>query len=53
MPDWDMSGAVEDSQLFFLIGYRVANDSNMPEWNTGAEFKAIRDASLKASGANQ
>jgi len=50
MPDWNMSGAVEDTQLFFLIGYRVANDPHMPEWNTGAEFKAIRDASLNAAG---
>jgi Zn-dependent M28 family amino/carboxypeptidase len=51
MPDWNMSGAVEDSRLFFLIGYRVANDPHMPEWNAGAEFKAIRDASLGAAGA--
>jgi len=50
MPDWNMSGAVEDSQLFFLIGYRVANDPHMPEWNSGAEFKAIRDASRRAAG---
>jgi Zn-dependent M28 family amino/carboxypeptidase len=49
-PEWDMSGAVEDAQLYFLIGYRVANDSHMPEWKPGAEFKAIRDASLKAAG---
>ena len=49
-PDWDMSGAVEDSQLYFLVGYRVANDPHMPEWNPGAEFKAMRDASLKAAG---
>jgi Zn-dependent M28 family amino/carboxypeptidase len=52
MPDWDMSGAVEDAQLFFLIGYRVANDAHMPEWNGGAEFKAIRDASLKADSVS-
>jgi len=51
-PDWDLSGAIEDAQLFFLVGYRVANDPRMPEWKTGAEFKAIRDASLKAAGAN-
>ena len=49
-PDWDLSGAVQDAQLYFLVGYRVANDPHMPEWKTGAEFKAIRDASLKAAG---
>jgi Zn-dependent M28 family amino/carboxypeptidase len=49
-PDWDLSGAVQDSQLYFLVGYRVANDPHMPEWKPGAEFKAIRDASLKEAG---
>jgi Zn-dependent M28 family amino/carboxypeptidase len=49
-PDWDLSGAVEDGQLYFLVGYRVANDPHTPEWTPGAEFKAIRDASLRAAG---
>lgn len=49
-PDWDMSGAVQDAQLYFLVGYRVANDIHTPEWKPGAEFKATRDASLKAAG---
>jgi len=52
-PDWDLSGAVEDTQLFFLVGYRVANDPHAPVWNSGAEFKAIRDASLRAAGIPQ
>jgi Zn-dependent M28 family amino/carboxypeptidase len=51
LPDWDLSGAVEDSRLYFLVGYRVANDPHMPEWKPGAEFKAIRDASLRAAGS--
>jgi Zn-dependent M28 family amino/carboxypeptidase len=46
-PYWDLSGAVEDCQLYFLVGYQVANDAQMPQWNPGAEFKAARDASLK------
>jgi Zn-dependent M28 family amino/carboxypeptidase len=45
-PDWDMSGTVEDSQLFFLLGYRVANDPALPEWKPGTEFKARREAML-------
>ncbi len=49
-PDWDLSGAVQDCQLYFLVGYRVANDPRMPEWRPGAEFKAIRDASLRTAG---
>ena len=46
--DWDLSGAVQDSQLYFLVGYRVANAVKMPEWKADAEFKAIREASLKS-----
>jgi hypothetical protein len=48
-PDWDMSGAVQDCQFYFLVGYRVATSTRMPEWNPGAEFKAIRDASLASA----
>ena len=46
-PDWDLSGAVEDAQLLFLVGYRVANADKMPEWKPGNEFKAKRDKMLK------
>jgi Zn-dependent M28 family amino/carboxypeptidase len=47
---WDLSGAVQDAQLYFLVGYEVANDSHMPEWKQGAEFKAFREASQRAAG---
>jgi Zn-dependent M28 family amino/carboxypeptidase len=47
---WDLSGAVEDSELFFLVGYRVANDPEMPQWKPGTEFKAKREAMLKEAG---
>ena len=46
-PDWDLTGAVDDSQLLFLVGYRVANARKFPEWKPGNEFKATRDAMLK------
>jgi Zn-dependent M28 family amino/carboxypeptidase len=45
--DWDLSGLVEDCQLYLLVGYRVANDPQMPEWKPGAEFKAKREGSLR------
>jgi Zn-dependent M28 family amino/carboxypeptidase len=50
-PDWNLSGLVQDAQLSFMVGYRVANDAKMPEWKPGTEFKARRDASLKAAAA--
>jgi Zn-dependent M28 family amino/carboxypeptidase len=46
-PDWDLSGAVEDAELLFLVGYNVANAERFPEWAPGNEFKATRDAMLK------
>ncbi|HEY8025566.1 MAG TPA: M20/M25/M40 family metallo-hydrolase [Burkholderiaceae bacterium] len=36
--DWDFSGAVEDTQLLFMIGYDIAQGSKYPQWNAGAEF---------------
>ncbi|WP_242923809.1 M28 family metallopeptidase [Pontibacter liquoris] len=48
--DWNLDGAVEDLQLFFRVGLRVANTPKYPEWKEGTEFKAKRDASL--SGTN-
>ena len=46
-PDWDLSGAVEDLQAFFQVGYRVAQTDRWPEWKPGTEFKARRDSTLK------
>jgi Zn-dependent M28 family amino/carboxypeptidase/uncharacterized protein (DUF1684 family) len=45
-PDWDLSGAVEDLELFFAVGYRVAQTAHIPEWKAGSEFKARREAML-------
>ena len=46
-PDWDLDGAVEDLQLFWMIGFDVANSGEFPQWKPGTEFKAKRDAQLK------
>ena len=40
---WDLSGAVEDLQLYFLTGRDIVNSPDWPEWNAGTEFKEIRD----------
>ena len=44
---WDMSGAAEDVQFYFAIGYRVAMTPKWPEWKPGNEFRATREKSLK------
>jgi Zn-dependent M28 family amino/carboxypeptidase len=45
--DWDLSGAVQDVDLLFEIGYQVANADKSPEWKPGNEFKPKRDAMMK------
>ena len=48
--DWDLAGAVEDTQVLLQVGYRVANGNVWPTWKPGTEFKAKRDSVLKAAG---
>jgi Zn-dependent M28 family amino/carboxypeptidase len=48
-PDWDLSGTVEDLQLFFRVGYDVANAKEIPSWREGTEFKAKREQMLKSA----
>src|SRR5205823_14949947 len=45
--DWDLSGAVQDVDLLFEVGYQIANADKFPEWKQGNEFKPKRDAMLK------
>ena len=47
-PEWDLSGAREDLKVLFVVGYRVAEAAALPEWKAGNEFKAKREAMLKA-----
>ena len=36
---WDLSGAVEDMQAFFEIGYELSNEGVWPKWSKTSEFK--------------
>ena len=47
-PDWDFSGAIEDAQLYFYLGLRVANAPRMPAWKPGDEFEAARKKAIEA-----
>ena len=47
-PEWDLSGAVEDAQLFFYLGLKVANAAKMPAWKPGDEFEGARHKALAA-----
>ncbi len=43
-PKWDWSGAVEDLDLYYAVLRGLADSHAWPQWNPGAEFKAVRDA---------
>ena len=46
-PDWDVSGTLQDLQLYYDVGLDVANSSRWPNWRADSEFRAIRDQSRK------
>jgi Zn-dependent M28 family amino/carboxypeptidase len=46
---YDYSGAVEDAQLAFLLGLRLANADAMPVWTPGDEFEAARKKSMEST----
>ncbi|PLW69788.1 M28 family metallopeptidase [Pseudohalioglobus lutimaris] len=47
-PDWDLRGAVQEVQLLFTMGNKLANNSDFPRWNDKVEFKATREATMAA-----
>jgi Zn-dependent M28 family amino/carboxypeptidase len=44
-PSLDFRGSMQDIELFYAVGSRVANERDWPEWNRGNEFRATREAS--------
>ena len=48
-PNWDFSGALEDVKFLIELGATIADGEKWPEWRPGNEFKAKRDAMLKAA----
>jgi Zn-dependent M28 family amino/carboxypeptidase len=49
-PDWDFGGMVEDAQLVFYLGVKVANQTALPAWRPGDEFEAARKKALAEAG---
>jgi Zn-dependent M28 family amino/carboxypeptidase len=47
-PDWTMDGGAQDVQLLWQVGDQLANSARFPEWKSGSEFKALRDAQRPA-----
>jgi Zn-dependent M28 family amino/carboxypeptidase len=44
--DWKLDGVVEDAQLLFLLGAKVAEAPTAPTWRPGDEFEAARKRAL-------
>jgi len=47
-PNWNLDGAVQDLDLVFAVGYRLATERTWPNWKSGSEFKARRDSMMAA-----
>lgn len=47
--EWNNGGIMQDLNAHFRIGITISNSHDWPQWSEGNEFKAIREASLKAN----
>ena len=43
--NWDLSGMIEDLQIFYTEGRELTTSRTWPQWKAGSEFKGARDAS--------
>lgn len=41
---WNVSGALEDMEMYFKTGLDIANSDDWPNWKEDTEFRATRDA---------
>jgi Zn-dependent M28 family amino/carboxypeptidase len=46
---WDYSGVLEDIGSLYSVGTMLAASRDWPQWREGSEFRAAREASLKAA----
>lgn len=44
-PQWDFRGMAEDAHLLHMVGERLANSREWPNWSQDSEFRAARDKS--------
>jgi len=50
---WDLSGMEQNVRLFFTVGYRILNDSDMQKWKEGDEFKQVRLDMIQQAASKQ
>ncbi len=44
-PQWDFRGMAQDANLLHIVGERLANSREWPNWSADSEFRAVRDKS--------
>jgi Zn-dependent M28 family amino/carboxypeptidase len=44
-PDADLRGGIQDLELLYAVGSRLAGEKSWPNWNPDSEFRAARDRS--------
>ena len=47
-PNWNLTGMIDDAMIGFWTGLAIANADEMPNWNEGDEFEAVRLEALAA-----
>ena len=47
--DFDLTGAAQLAEIVLRFGTSVANSTTVPTWNRDAEFREVRERSLRAS----
>ncbi|MBK6377867.1 MAG: M28 family peptidase [Xanthomonadales bacterium] len=46
-PDWDYRGVIEDLDLFYAVGRKLADESSFPQWKPGSDFSRPATANAK------
>ena len=46
-PKWPMTGTLQVADIVYRFGQSLANSATLPSWNADAEFRAMREASLR------
>jgi Zn-dependent M28 family amino/carboxypeptidase len=49
-PQWDFRGMAQDGYLLHILGERLANSREWPNWSRDSEFRATRDKSAAERG---
>jgi len=44
---WELDGAIDDLQLLYRVGRKLAAAKRWPTWKPGSEFKIVRENSLR------